>query len=82
MEKVAERGFQYAKAILHTSGEVNATGLFKVFGRTSDFSNLKTCIKYLGNNLVVENEIVAQYLVITSLQNLPAVSPVSSMVFA
>jgi len=80
-EKILHRCFQDAQSVLGAALEIDGRRFLEIFGRARDFGNLKSVVKYLCQELVVENKVVRIGIVVEAFQNFAVVGAISGMVF-
>ena len=81
LQEVVEGHPQYAKAIPHTSSEIDGGSLFEVFRRAGYLGDVVAAIDDLGEHFIVEDEIVGIEVEADAGKHFPAESPVAGMVF-
>ena len=58
LEPELERGGQHSKSISAASPEINGRGIWKILGRTGDFTDVKIRVNDLRKHLVVKHKII------------------------
>jgi hypothetical protein len=53
-----DRGGEHIKSVYHASAEIDRRGFLEIFGRTRNFTDLKSKVHALRKHLVVKDEIV------------------------
>ena len=81
MQEIADGDLQDAQPVDGAVLDVDGGGLLEIFRRAGDLGDLVALVADLGDNLVVEDEIIRQHVEVDAPQHLARIGPIAGMVF-